>query len=88
MLLFSRVLPNPLLGEIQAMADSVLPRRRNLDQRFFGIAAAAIIIAVLVGFGPPFYLTPFFDNPPVARLIIYIHGFVMAAWVLLFTAQV
>ena len=70
------------------MADSVLPRRRNLDQRFFGIAAAAIIIAVLVGFGPTFYLKRFFGDPPVARLIIYIHGFVMAAWVLLFTAQV
>ena len=49
------------------MADSVLPRRRNLDHRFFGIAAAAVVIAVLVGFGPTFYLKRFFGDPPVAR---------------------
>lgn len=70
------------------MADSILPRRRNLDHRFFGIFAAAVVIAVLVGFGPTFYLKPFFNSPPVARTIIYVHGFVMAAWVLLFVAQV
>jgi len=70
------------------MADSVLPRRRNLDHRFFGVAAAAVIIIVLVGFGPTFYLKPFFNTPPVARSVIYLHGFVMAAWVILFTVQV
>lgn len=70
------------------MADSILPRRRNLDHRFFGVFAAAVVIAVLVGFGPTFYLKPFFNNPPVERTIIYVHGFVMAAWVLLFVTQV
>jgi hypothetical protein len=70
------------------MADSVLPRRRNLDHRFFAIAAAAVIIAVLIGFGPTFYLKPFFTNPPIARAVIYVHGFVMTAWVVLFAVQV
>jgi len=70
------------------MADSVLPRRRNLDHRFFAIVAAAVIIAVIVGFGPTFYLKPLFNNPPITRSIIYVHGFVMAAWVILFTVQV
>jgi hypothetical protein len=70
------------------MADSILPRRRNLDHRFFVVFAAAVVIAVLVGFGPTFYLKPFFNSPPVARTIIYVHGFVMAAWVLLFVTQV
>ncbi len=70
------------------MADSILPRRQNLDHRFFGVFAAAVVIAVLVGFGPTFYLKPFFNDPPIARTIIYIHGFVMAAWVLLFVAQI
>jgi hypothetical protein len=70
------------------MADNVLPRRRNLDHRFFGVLTAAVIIAVLVGFGPTFYLKPFFNNPPIARSIIYVHGFVMSAWVLLFAVQV
>lgn len=70
------------------MADSVLPRRGNLDHRFFGIAAAVVIVAVLIGFGPTFYLKPFFDSAPIARWVVYLHGFVMAAWVLLFTVQV
>jgi hypothetical protein len=70
------------------MADSVLPRRRNLDHRFFVIAVAALIIAVLIGFGPTFYLKPFFTNPPIARAVIYFHGFVMTAWVVLFAVQV
>lgn len=70
------------------MADSVLPRRRNLDHRFFAIASVAIIVAVLIGFGPTFYLKPFFKSAPVARTIIYVHAFVMAAWVLLFVVQV
>jgi hypothetical protein len=70
------------------MADSILPRRRNLDHRFFVVFAAAVVTAVLVGFGPTFYLKPFFNSPPVARTIIYVHGFVMAAWVLLFVTQV
>lgn len=70
------------------MADNALPRRPNLDHRFFAIAAIAVIVAVIVGFGPTFYLKPFFNNPPIARSIIYVHGFVMAAWVILFTVQV
>lgn len=70
------------------MADNVLLRRKNHDHRFFWIAAAAVVVAVLVGFGPTFYLKPFFNNPPIARSVIYFHGFVMAAWVLLFAIQV
>lgn len=70
------------------MAEGLLPRHRNLDHRFFWIFAVATIVAVLIGFGPTFYLKPFFNSPPVARSVIYVHGFVMAAWVLLFVAQV
>lgn len=70
------------------MADSVLPRRRNLDHGFFIIASILVVAAVLIGFGPTFYLKQFFGNPPIARSIIWIHGFVMAACVLLFVVQV
>lgn len=70
------------------MADNALPRRANHDHRFFWIAAIAVIVAVLIGFGPTFYLKPLFDKPPIARSIIFVHGFVMAAWVVLFTVQV
>lgn len=47
-----------------------------------------MIVAVLVGFEPTFYLKQFFGDPPIARSIIWIHGFVMSAWVILFTVQV
>ena len=69
------------------MADSVLPRR-NIDHRFFITASILVVAAILIGFGPTFYLKPFFESPPVARTVIYLHGFVMAAWVLLFLVQV
>lgn len=61
---------------------------RVFEHRFFAVFAAAYVVAVLVGFGPTFYLKPLFNYPPIARSIIWIHGFVMTAWVLLFAAQV
>lgn len=61
---------------------------RNWEHRFFAVFAAAYVVAVLVGFGPTFYLKPLFNYPPITRSIIWVHGFVMAAWVLLFVAQV
>ena len=33
-------------------------------------AFMATVIAVLIGFGPTFYLKPFFNNPPVAKLYL------------------
>ncbi|MEO5860264.1 MAG: hypothetical protein ABIR33_15105 [Pyrinomonadaceae bacterium] len=70
------------------MADSALPRRPNLDHRFFVIASIFVVAAVLIGFGPTFYFKPFLTSPPIARTVIYFHGFVMTAWVLLFVVQV
>jgi len=43
---------------------------------------------VLIGFGPTYYLKGFFNSPPVPRLIVHIHAFVMALWVALFMVQV
>lgn len=70
--------------------DGISPRNagRNFEHRFFAVFAAIFLIAVIVGFGPTFYLKPFFNTPPIARSVIWIHGFVMSAWVTLFIAQV
>lgn len=54
----------------------------------FVLAAVAVIVAVLIGFGATFYVKPLFKNPPIARSIICVHGFVMATWVILFPVQV
>jgi len=70
------------------MKENVLSRNRNFDHRFFVAAAALFILAVLIGFGPTFYLKPLFTGPPISRMTIWVHGFVMAAWVVLFVIQV
>jgi len=70
------------------MKENVLPRNRDFDHRFFVAAAAFLILVVLVGFGPTFYLKPLFTGPPITRTVIWVHGFLMAAWVLLFVVQV
>lgn len=70
------------------MSATALPDKRRLDHTFFAVFAAFLVAAVLVGFGPTFYLKPFFTSPPISRTIVWVHGFVMAAWVLLFIAQV
>lgn len=65
-----------------------LPSGRNFEHRFFAVVAVLFVLTVLIGFGPTFYLKPFFNTPPVARTIIFIHGFLMAAWIVLFIVQV
>lgn len=61
---------------------------RNFEHRFFFAVAVLFPIAVLIGFGPTFYLKPLFNTPPIPRTIVYIHGFLMTAWIILFITQV
>lgn len=70
------------------MSATALPEKGRFDHTFFAVFATFLVAAVLVGFGPTFYLKPFFASPPISRTIVWVHGFVMAAWVLLFIAQV
>ena len=58
------------------------------DRRLFLIAAIAFPLIVLVGFGRTYYLKGFFDAPPLASMVVHIHGVLMTAWVMLFMAQV
>jgi hypothetical protein len=61
---------------------------RNFDHRFFLVVAILFPLTVLIGFGPTFYLKPFFNTPPMARAIIAVHGALMTFWVLMFITQV
>lgn len=70
------------------MSAIALTEKRKFDHTFFAVFAAFLVGAVLVGFGPTFYLKPFFNSPPISRTIVWVHGFVMAAWVLLFVVQI
>ena len=54
--------------------------------RFFAHMAAALLVAVLVGFAPSFYLRGWFDAAPEAPRV-WLHGVVLTAWFLQFWMQ-
>jgi hypothetical protein len=70
------------------MAINNAAERRAFERNFFLAIAILFPVAVLIGFGPTYYLKGFFDGPPVARTIIHVHGLLMTLWVALFVAQV
>ena len=70
------------------MAINDTASRRAFERTFFLWIAILFPLTVLIGFAPTYYLKPLFTSPPIPRLIIHVHGFVMAAWVALFIAQV
>ncbi|HEX6123834.1 MAG TPA: hypothetical protein VFZ23_00530 [Pyrinomonadaceae bacterium] len=70
------------------MAINDTATRRTFERRFFLAMAILFPITVLIGFAPTYYLKPLFNTPPVPRLLVHVHGFVMAAWVALFIGQV
>jgi hypothetical protein len=61
---------------------------RDFERKFFFAIAVLFPIAVLIGFAPTFYLKPLFNTPPIPRTIVYVHGFLMTAWIALFITQV
>ena len=54
--------------------------------RFFLGASAAMLLIVLAGFAPTFYLRSLFPVRPIPAYL-YVHGIVMTAWYLLLMAQ-
>jgi FtsH-binding integral membrane protein len=55
--------------------------------RFYRIAALIALLAVLVGFGPSFYLKFLFHKPPPLTALLVVHGVVMTSWFVLFLVQ-
>jgi hypothetical protein len=53
---------------------------RRLDHRFFAAMAVAILLAVVVGFTPSYYLRPRF-TPSALPLFLHVHGLVFSSWV-------
>jgi hypothetical protein len=62
--------------------------RRISERRIFLIAAILFPLIVLVGFARTYYLKEFFGTPPLATMLVHLHGAVMTAWVALFVTQV
>lgn len=61
---------------------------RTFDRRVFAVAATAFPLLVIAGFGRTYYLSGFFDAPPLPSAVVHIHALLMSAWVGLFVAQV
>jgi hypothetical protein len=60
---------------------------RRPERVFYGAMAALVVVLVFVGFGPSYYLRPFFrPGQPLAR-VLHLHGLVFSVWVALFVAQ-
>lgn len=64
-----------------AAATHVRTRRR-----FFMLIAALMLLVIALGFGPSFYLRPWFKSTPLPAHLL-VHGIVMSAWFALFLVQ-
>src|SRR5215831_3348112 len=62
-----------------------LPRRR-FDRLFFSSTAWLMLLTVLVGFGPTYYLAGVF-HAPLPSTIIHVHGAAFTCWILLLVTQ-
>jgi hypothetical protein len=54
---------------------------------FFVVMAAAVAVAVAVGFGPTFYLRGTFNPDKDLSMLLRVHGFALSAWIVLFLVQ-
>ena len=61
-------------------------RELHLRSKFFLYLSFALLVIVLVGFSPTFYLRAFFDVP-VIPLYVYAHGAALTAWFTWFCVQ-
>ena len=61
-------------------------RELHLRSKFFLYLSFALLVIVLVGFSPTFYLRAFFDVP-VIPLYVYAHGATLTAWFTWFCVQ-
>jgi hypothetical protein len=63
------------------------------DRVFYSGMAIAMALTVFIGFGPTYYLRPFFDAPPTVTgattlsRLAHLHGALFTGWVLLFIIQ-
>src|SRR3977135_4488019 len=66
-------------------AATTMTRRRGGRWFYVGMSIAVVII-VLAGFGPTYYLRPYFTPAPLIPLL-HLHGLVFTSWILLFVIQ-
>jgi hypothetical protein len=85
-------MPSSLASHTTASAPQIVRAPGRYDRPFYSGMAALMALTVFVGFARTFYLRVFFDVPTLGgRLeltpLMYLHGFVFTAWVVLFVVQ-
>jgi hypothetical protein len=63
-----------------------LDRRATATTSFFFVAHVALLVVVLVGFSPTFFLRPLLRDGPLP-VVLYVHGAVLTSWFLLTVLQ-
>jgi len=66
-------------------ASPAITRRRR-ERWFYVGMSIAVVITVFAGFGPTYYLRPYFTPTPLIPLL-HLHGIVFTSWILLFVIQ-
>lgn len=59
------------------------------EHRFFGLSAALMLLTVLMGFAPTYFLKPLLAPPqtPTLSTAVHLHGFVFSSWMVLYVIQ-
>jgi hypothetical protein len=78
---------------VATLAQSQL--RMNAERRFFTGMAAAMLITVLIGFAPTYYLFPWLEVATARGVtaganltpLVHVHAALFSAWMILFVAQ-
>ena len=67
---------------------TVVIRQTNhrIENLLFSGMAVVILVSVLVGFAPSYYLAGLF-KAPLPNLLVHIHGAVFSSWILLLIVQ-
>ena len=69
------------------MATVVIRKTKHrFENLFFSGMAVVILVSVLVGFAPSYYLAGLF-KAPLPNLLVRIHGAVFSSWILLLIVQ-
>lgn len=69
-----------------AINSNLLPRPK--DRNLYLAAGVLFPLLVFIGYFKTYYLSKFFEVPPIANSLVHLHAIVMSVWVLYFTAQV
>jgi len=85
-----------IVNEARRTATGDAPRASTKPRgRFYVYSAAVLLLIVIIGFAPTFYLRPMFGGPdyswrggvPELSWRVFVHGLILTAWFLVFALQ-